>query len=102
MRRAMIARLRPDYLDPFVGVARLICRADPPSWLAEELWRWNRWLYRDRHVEEMRPTREHMDHQGTPSLFWYTGHRALGLARGPCRFPVPSPRRAAHQRSEFR
>ena len=60
MRRAMNSRLRADYLDPFIGVARLICRADPPSWLAEELWRWNRWLYRDRHVEEMRPTREQM------------------------------------------
>jgi transposase len=23
-------------------VAPLICRSDPPSWLAEELWRWNR------------------------------------------------------------
>jgi hypothetical protein len=56
----MNSRLRADYLDPFIGVARLICRADPPSWLAEELWRWNRWLYRDRHVEEMRPTREQM------------------------------------------
>jgi hypothetical protein len=28
--------------------------------LAEQLWRWNRWLYRDRRVEEMRPTREQM------------------------------------------
>jgi hypothetical protein len=53
-------RLRPDYLDPFINVARLICQADPPTWLAEPLWRWNRWLYRDRRVEEMRPTRGQM------------------------------------------
>jgi hypothetical protein len=25
----------PHYLDPFIEVARLICRAEPPSWLAE-------------------------------------------------------------------
>ena len=53
-------RLRPDYLSPFLKVACLIFRADPPPWLAEQLWRWNRWLYRDRRVEEMRPTREQM------------------------------------------
>jgi hypothetical protein len=29
-------RLRPDCLNPFIGIARLICRAEPPSWLAEE------------------------------------------------------------------
>jgi hypothetical protein len=56
----MNPRLRPDYLDPFINVARLICRADPPIWLAEQLWHWNRWLYRDRRVEEIRPTREQM------------------------------------------
>ena len=56
----MNRRLRPDYLDPFIEVARLICRDDPPSWLAEELWRWNRWLYRDRFVEETRPSRAQM------------------------------------------
>jgi len=50
---AMNSRLRPDYLDPFLKVARLLCRADPPVWLAEQLWRWNQWLYRDRRVEEM-------------------------------------------------
>ena len=53
-------RLRPDHLDPFINVARLICRSDPPSWLPEELWRWNRWLYRDRFVEETRPSRAQM------------------------------------------
>jgi hypothetical protein len=53
-------RLRPDYLDPFINVARLICRADPPTWLAKQLWHWNRRLYRDRCVEEIRPTREQM------------------------------------------
>ena len=42
----MNRHLRPDYLDPFIDVARLICRDDPPSWLAEQLWRWNQWLYR--------------------------------------------------------
>lgn len=57
---AMNRRLRPDYLNSFLNVACLICRADPPVWLAEQLWRWNRWLYRDRRVEEMRPTREQM------------------------------------------
>jgi len=45
-------RLRPDYLDPFIQVTRFICPTDPPAWLAEELWRWNRWLYRDRFVED--------------------------------------------------
>ena len=30
----MNRRLRPDYLDPFIEVARLICRDDPPSWLS--------------------------------------------------------------------
>src|SRR5262245_38468821 len=58
--RAMNGRLHPDYLHPSLNVARLICRAHPPLWLAEQLWRWNRWLHRDRHVEEMRPTREQM------------------------------------------
>ena len=53
-------RLRPDYLDPFIQVTRFICPTDPPAWLAEELWRWNRWLYRDRFVEEIRPMREQM------------------------------------------
>lgn len=53
-------RLRPDYLDPFIAVARLIDPVNPPTWLAEQLWRWNRWLYRDRRVEEIRPTREQM------------------------------------------
>ena len=41
-------------------MSRLICRDDPPSWLAEELWRWNRWLYRDRFLEETRPSRAQM------------------------------------------
>jgi hypothetical protein len=56
----MNGRLLPDYLDRFIEVARLICRAEPPSWLAEELWRWSRWLYRDRSVEETRPSRAQM------------------------------------------
>lgn len=56
----MNRRLRPDYLDPFINVARFICRVDPPSWLTEELWRWNRWLYSDRFVEESRPSRAQM------------------------------------------
>ena len=56
----MNRHLRPDYLDPFIDVARLICRRDPPSWLAEQLWRWNQWLYRDRLVEEQRLSRAQM------------------------------------------
>ena len=56
----MNRHLRPDYLDPFIDVARLICRDDPPSWLAEQLWRWNQWLYRDRSVEDSRPSRAQM------------------------------------------
>jgi hypothetical protein len=56
----MNRHLRPDYLDPFVDVARLICPVDPPAWLAEQLWRWNKWLYRDRVVEESRPSRAQM------------------------------------------
>jgi hypothetical protein len=56
----MTYNLRPDYLDPFLNVARLICKGEPPIWLAEQLWRWNRWVYRDRRVEENRPTREQM------------------------------------------
>ena len=56
----MNRQLRPDYLDPFIDVARLICPVDPPSWLAEQLWRWNQWLYRDRFVEETRPSRAQM------------------------------------------
>ena len=56
----MNRRLRPDYLDPFIDVARLICGDDPPTWLAEQLWRWNRWLYRDRRVEEIRLPRKQM------------------------------------------
>jgi hypothetical protein len=56
----MNRHLRPDYLDPFIDVARLICRGDSPSWLAEQLWRWNQWLYRDRLVEENRPSRAQM------------------------------------------
>jgi hypothetical protein len=56
----MNERLRPDYLDPFIKVAGLICQTDPPIWLAEQLWRWNRWLYRDRLVEENRPSRAQM------------------------------------------
>jgi hypothetical protein len=56
----MNCHLRPDYLDPFIDVARLICRGDSPSWLAEQLWRWNQWLYRDRLVEENRPSRAQM------------------------------------------
>ena len=53
----MNTRLRPDYLDPFTNVARLICSGDAPPWLAEQLWCFNRWLYQDRHVEEILPTR---------------------------------------------
>jgi hypothetical protein len=56
----MNRHLRPDYLDPFIDVARLICPVDPPGWLAEQLWRWNQWLYRDRFVEETRPSRAQM------------------------------------------
>jgi hypothetical protein len=56
----MHPRLRPDYLDPFIKVARLIYPTDPPTWLAEQLCSWNRWLYRDRRVEENRPTRPQM------------------------------------------
>ena len=56
----MNRHLRPDYLDPFIDVARLICPVDPPTWLAEQLWRWNKWLYRDRFVEESRPSRAQM------------------------------------------
>jgi hypothetical protein len=56
----MNPRLRPDYLAPFIKVAGLICRTDPPIWLAEELWRCNRWLSRDRSVEEWRPSRAQM------------------------------------------
>jgi hypothetical protein len=56
----MNQRLRPGYLDPFIDVARLICRGDPPSWLAEQLWGWSRWLYSDRFVEESRPSRAQM------------------------------------------
>ncbi len=52
--------LRPDYLDPFINVARFICRGDPPSWLAEPLWCYNMWLYSDRFVEESRPSRAQM------------------------------------------
>jgi hypothetical protein len=56
----MNRHLRPDYLDPFINVARLICPTNPPGWLAEPLWRWNRWLYRDCRVEETRPSRAQM------------------------------------------
>jgi hypothetical protein len=56
----MNTRLRPDYLDPFINVARLICSGDAPPWLAEQLWCFNRWLYQDRHVEEILPTRARM------------------------------------------
>ena len=56
----MNCRLRPDYLDPFINVARLICNGDPPPWLADQLWRWNGSLYQDRRVEEIRPTRAEM------------------------------------------
>jgi hypothetical protein len=56
----MNRQLRPNYLDPFIDVARLICPVDPPTWLAEQLWRWNQWLYRDRFVEESRPSRAQM------------------------------------------
>jgi len=56
----MNRHLRPDYLDPFIDVARLICPVDPPTWLAEQLWRWNKWLYRDRFVEDRRPSRAQM------------------------------------------
>jgi hypothetical protein len=56
----MNRHLRPDYLDPFINVARLISPVDPPSWLAEQLWRWDKWLYRDRFVEGGRPSRAQM------------------------------------------
>jgi hypothetical protein len=55
----MITRLRPDYLEDFSIVARLICGGDAP-WLAKQLWRWNQWLYRDLFTEKMRPTRAQM------------------------------------------
>jgi hypothetical protein len=60
MENPMKHGLRPDYLDEFIKVARLICEADPPAWLAEQLWRWNRWLHRDRFVEDSRPSRAQM------------------------------------------
>jgi hypothetical protein len=50
----------PDYLDRFIVVARLIGPVDPPGWLAEQLWRWNKWLYRDRFVEDSRSSRAQM------------------------------------------
>ena len=56
----MNRRPRPDHLDPFINIARLICPANPPIWLAKQLWSWNRWLYRDRLVEETRPSRAQM------------------------------------------
>jgi hypothetical protein len=56
----MNRHLSPDYLDPFIDVARLICPVDPPTWLAEQLWRWNKWLYRDRFVEDSWPSRAQM------------------------------------------
>jgi hypothetical protein len=56
----MTPGLRPDYLDAFMKVARLICDNDPPTWLAERLWKWSRWAYRDRIAEEIRPTRTQM------------------------------------------
>jgi hypothetical protein len=56
----MNPRLRPDYLAPFNKVADIICRTDPPSWLAEQFWRWNRFLYQDRMVEKTRPSRVKM------------------------------------------
>jgi hypothetical protein len=37
-----------------------------------------------------------------PPIFWYEGQTALRLACGRSRFPVPAPRRAAHQGSELR
>ena len=52
--------LRPDYLDAFIKIAQFICGGAPPSWLAEQLWRWNRRLHQDRHVEKIRPTRAQM------------------------------------------
>jgi hypothetical protein len=56
----MNRHLRSDYLDPFIDVARLICPVDLPGWFAEQLWRWNQWLYRDRSVEDSRPSRAQM------------------------------------------
>ena len=49
----------------------------------------------------LKPCHEHRrtPHQIQPP---YMEHNALRLARGRCRFPVPSPCRAAYQRSELR
>jgi hypothetical protein len=52
----------------------------------------------------LKPRHEHRrtPYQIQPPLFWSVGRAALRLARGCCRFPVPSPCRAVHQRSELR
>jgi hypothetical protein len=55
----MITRLRPDYLEDFIIIARLICGGNA-RWLAKPLWRWNQCLYQDRYLEEIRPARAQM------------------------------------------
>jgi hypothetical protein len=52
----------------------------------------------------LKPCHEHRrtPSQVQPPIFWYVGRKALRLARGRCRFSVPSPCRAVHQRSELR
>jgi hypothetical protein len=54
------SKIRPHVLDAFIKIAQFICGGAPPSWLAEQLWRWNRRLHQDRHVEKIRPTRAQM------------------------------------------
>jgi hypothetical protein len=52
----------------------------------------------------LKPSHEHRRTplQIQPPLFWYMGRPTLRMARGRCRFSVPSPCRALHQRSELR
>jgi hypothetical protein len=56
----MNTRLRPDYLNNFIVVARLIWGGDAPTWLAAQLWRWNRSVCQAREVDNIRPTRAQM------------------------------------------
>ncbi len=56
----MNPRLRPDYLDCFITVARIVWGGDAPTWLAEQLWRWCREVCHVRDVDNLRPTRAKM------------------------------------------
>jgi len=56
----MNPRLRPDYLDGFITVARIVWGGDAPTWLAEQLWRWCREVCHVRDVDNLRPTRAKM------------------------------------------